>query len=199
MRKSITLFLGAFLIILLGWGYMAYERYRAEPIEVQESAKSTESDILSKTSPVPDTANWETYRNEKYGIAFNYPKEFVIQDRMIRSPEESPFFSIFLARDINRENSRIQFIFDRPIEQQKLGNCIFDKTAATQPFKTISTSVGTVVLCTRTMGDIVFFDALIPSLQKGYVHTVDMFSDQRETLQKLNVLEQILSTFRFMR
>ncbi len=46
---------------------------------------------IRKSSIVDETANWKTYKNEKYGFEAKYPKNWVAQDKLPQKPKEAVF------------------------------------------------------------------------------------------------------------
>ena len=94
-NKSGFTAIGIFLVLIalsvfLGGGYVAYERYwksktwsagktegggvsdTTSAAGIRKSSPSGDS-AVSKIGPASDTVTWKTYRNEKYGIVFQYP------------------------------------------------------------------------------------------------------------------------------
>lgn len=79
------------LAVLLLGGYIAYRQYT----NVVDDDSGQEVWVLEQ-----EMANWKTYRNEEYGIEFNYP----------------PKFAVYLFNDKNSNLSRLDIVEDSAVE-----------------------------------------------------------------------------------
>ena len=74
---NIVLIVVIVAIIAVG-GYFVFVK-KSEPITQQPTPTTTQNPTPTAT-PKNETANWEVYRNEKYGIEFKHPTGWYIYD-----------------------------------------------------------------------------------------------------------------------
>lgn len=198
---AVSIVLAAVMVLGGGFWYVRTMR-RAET----EQAKQNQQSVAPSSAPVAqtpltttDTKNWKTYRNEQYGIKFQYPETFQIEARTFYSPEEPPYVKIFLGDNVATEKNLISFTLDYPLDKEQSFNCVSKSDVATHYLKTIVTPAGDAIICARTMKDIVYFHTLVPSPKRGYAHKADLFADVHEDIKMLTILEKMLSTFKFIK
>ncbi len=77
------------LLVVLGLIILAGAVYAGVTIGKKQSPPEVIPQVI-ETSPTPDeTANWQTYRNEKYGFEFKYPQNWKINDKEL--PDDAIF------------------------------------------------------------------------------------------------------------
>ena len=108
-KKLILIGLGFLIIVLIISGLYFYLQKQGSSPKTQESSQNKQ-DTLSPT-PGP-TANWKTYRNEKYGFEFQYPKEWKILNTDygadILEPNSSYAFTIHALGNIPNSEKFMQ-------------------------------------------------------------------------------------------
>lgn len=80
-----------FISVGTAFGVMAYivSLKKSSPVAVQPKVSP-----VSEPTPIikSETADWKTYRNEEYGLEFNYPNNYCIQEGLV---QEQYFIEIF--------------------------------------------------------------------------------------------------------
>lgn len=95
------------LISLLGISDFLFLRQKLQPSLTPSTQPLPPT--TSQLSTLPDTtANWKTYRNEKYGFEFRYPEEW--GELKIELPENEPDFSFKETLTQQIENGVFSFI-----------------------------------------------------------------------------------------
>ncbi len=172
------------IIIAVVGGYFVlakYENWLPFRMVVAPTATST-----------PDTTGWKTYRNEKYGFEFKYPRDYLLNDST--STEGIPAYDVHIQL---RENDRDHIWIMRDylgFENTKKAferyffidlNQVMTKEYQVNNYEVLLGSfTAPVVSSTR---------AAIISNGKSYVGFQTLFPEQESEL-----LDQILSTFKFI-
>jgi len=82
------------VVVFAAGGYFIYQYYFAP--------EETEEPIVEEL--IDETVGWQTYRNEEWGIEFNYPKGWVVS---IKESEDFPqYFSVETNKDQIKENPK---------------------------------------------------------------------------------------------
>ncbi len=99
--SSAKLVTSMFILIILLLGSSVFLFYQNSQLKKQVAALSTPSPTASATSD--PTANWKTYKNDKYGFEFKYPTSY--QENTKISPPESnlDLFLAFTSQDYETE------------------------------------------------------------------------------------------------
>jgi hypothetical protein len=92
MSQKISTRLGVVIIITIAItaGVFVWEAYKINPISYQstEIKQPIKKQIVAENK-IDETADWQTYRNEKYGFEVKYPTDFSIYDDY---PEKNQLF-----------------------------------------------------------------------------------------------------------
>lgn len=162
--------------------------------------EQTQEQAVSNEQSTIDTSNWQTYRNEEFGFEFQYPKGFAeskeckarmsggqknvvnVGNRIDITVGDSKGMNLqdFVAADFSRE-----FLFDTHQSEQSVGG----EKAIMISYRVEGTGrLGTVTFVKR--GDKIYrFD---------YLAGVDCPAAYAGDTSELDVLSQILATFRFV-
>ncbi|HEY4479785.1 MAG TPA: hypothetical protein VI981_05560 [Candidatus Paceibacterota bacterium] len=100
LKKGFTWIIIAIILALIAGGgtYAAWRIQNSSKNEIQLPV----SEVGTNTSDQQESDNWKTYRNEKYGLEFGYPIDWVIREEMmatqsptivVRSPEHENYLS----------------------------------------------------------------------------------------------------------
>jgi len=79
------------LVVLIGGGFFAWQYFVAPEEEVKD-----------------ETADWKTYKNEKYGIEFQYPNSWILNDGETSTDQTKGFIQINISNGIGgREDESV--------------------------------------------------------------------------------------------
>ena len=156
--------------------------------------------LLSAPKPAPfvspeptadvDDLNRKTYTNQKYNVRFSYPNDIYVQEETISSP---PFLQLTFRRNesnLFRLNARTDanepLIMDAAMKNISQNNNSWKMYFhSTNPSNQI-----TLTSLNKTIISLVFV------ADSYHSYSIDQLSDQKS--ETLNIIDQILSTFRFI-
>lgn len=161
-------------------------------LSVEESYTTIPSPTLTV---VNKTANWKTYKNEEFGFKVRYPKKWSIQEISLEN-----FGTVIEIRD---SQSKSSFAITEGKNEEELSlDAWFRKTTTTDGRPTIkasakSTTIDGVKAYRLNSGfkaDDIFFEVYIAN-KDNRIFTLVAYGQESE---ESNLLDQILSTFRFV-
>lgn len=200
--KSITTILFTLLIIILlgAVGFVTYQNY-----QLKNSFKQEESQSIPTVTPTPDpTADWETYINTKYSYQLKYPPSWRINSmagekdysqtlsvnlraKSDEIPAESGF-SIVVIPNIDNL-SLTEWIKQNPDN----GRLLPSNTTQTVPSSVVTINgiswekIDTDLIGSVPTGDVIY----------GTPHNGNLYSIVLYLREDINMVDQILSTFKF--
>lgn len=73
-------------IILLAGGAFAYKTWQGRQLAQQS--------VQNQPATQDETVNWKTYKNDKYGLSFEYPKDWLLNDREVSDENGAEIVSL---------------------------------------------------------------------------------------------------------
>jgi len=154
--------------------------------------------VPPEKAPADETANWKTYRNEKYGFEFRYPKEFAEDDKCAAREVDENEISVGYSIDIAIENSRglsLSEYVDQDFNQeefedvQRIESTIDRQEAISISYRTIG--MGRLGALTYVLKDgKVYIFSFLAGVECPVAYEMGV--------SEFLVYNQILSTFRFL-
>lgn len=184
--------------VLLGTYLTSFQQLPPEPMV------SLPTRIPTLVPTTDQTANWKTYTNNKYGFSFNYPKEWFIiensQSNIVRIDDKpltkfedeqgmGPYYSEYISFEVHEKIPRDVQIND-PIGTKKCEGdayCVQKVSDLTIGGK----NAAKMKITTKNTLDSAYW------YEVGLSAQIIKITNESQKEYKFQILDQILSTFRF--
>ncbi|MEK7080650.1 MAG: hypothetical protein AAB925_02380 [Patescibacteria group bacterium] len=193
MQKKVSTLVGTIIIVavavILFGGVFAYQYFTTKSQQNSLQQNSEFFALRQKTDQTQnlttETAGWKTYRNEKYGFEFNYPKEWHLWEA-----------NSFLGLVIIYPNDKSEQVLNKTISTTD--EISFQPVDNLDGIKTQQISIGKLQWLYRIMPN---DNPLDGGTEKGVEYLTAMnnnkYMDVATGLSNEEILLKILSTFKF--
>jgi hypothetical protein len=191
---KVLILIVVFLLVGIG-GVYAGMQISKKQTQIPLTPQTTEAPIISPTLVPDETANWKTYRNDKYRFEFKFPDDWSATDNKAQSPDYEADHGLLKGADF--------FVGINPTLIQTIEE-IIEQTKKYQPNAEISNlkikgfdAVMVSIPPAQEMGQYwpsktIYFE----KEENIFSITSEAYGDKRDFY--LKILDQILSTFKFI-
>jgi len=191
-KNKLVPFLVFLFIAALGVaGYFGWQNYQLK-LEKEVVNVQPEPSLVVE---IDETANWEAYSNKKYGFSFKYPNSWKVEESDTTSFNDNNWLFITLAKEeyyqpIPKGKPHIKISVEESINKDHFS--IYKNTTV---IDNMTVAGRTAEIRQHNVSSINEYYVLFTTGDKTFQYTSERHS---EDSNQLKILNQVLSTFKFM-
>ncbi len=186
-HKKIPFFLVCLIIILTA--VAAFAIYLFLQVRALTLEKTSPSPTPTPVASIDPTANWQTYNNDIYNFSLRYPKDWEMAQYLPNSPDVITFQSKSSYDAKSTTNSIVLDVSQACLNTQCLTKYSLDEMVN----KRSATKISEI-----KVGDLMIYKTKLTAGDIAYMFINDNDFIQLSTDDQFDILDQILSTFKFI-